>query len=122
MTWTLKTRGDSTAPILSEYDCPSCGIFEAIMTRDDDHAPCPGCAESAPWCFSAPKTKVDSMPCTAVVRGKDEDRRPGMLDTRPLADGMSMKDWRKVQDGHRRERRHQQLIKRGLKQRRVQVG
>lgn len=122
MTWTLKSRGDSTAPIVSEFECLEHGRFEETVERKADVAPCPDCGHPSPWVISAPKAKVWSVPCSAVSRGGDNERRPGMLDTRPLADGMSMRDWRKIQDGHRQERRHQQLIKRGLKQKRIQVG
>jgi hypothetical protein len=58
---------------------------------------------------------------TAAVRGGDTERRPGMLDTRPLAEGMPMTEWRKVQDKYREERRHQQLVAKGLKSKRIQT-
>ena len=122
MTFTTKFRGDPTAPIVSEFECLEHGRFEETVERGSDVAPCPDCGHASPWVISAPRAKILSVPCSAAVRGGDTERRPGMLDTRPLAEGMSMRDWRKIQDGHRQERRHQALIKKGLKQKRVQVG
>lgn len=79
------------------------------------------CGLTSPWRISAPKTKRDSVPCYAEVRGGDTERRPGMLDTRPLAEGMPRKEWQAKQRAAREERRHHQLIERGLKTKRVQV-
>lgn len=107
---------------IAEYLCPVHGRFEALVERPvPDEQPCP-CGASSPWTISAPKTTKDSRPCYAEVRGGDTERRPGMLDTRPLAEGMSPKEWRKKQRGVTEERRHQQMLKRGLKQKRIQVG
>lgn len=148
MTFTIRTRGVPSQPKVAEYLCPVHGRFEMLTADPPDEAPCPAiveeqrahcywtdddgtphcyyedarCEESSPWVISAPKQKVLSVPCAAVTRGGDTERRPGMLDTRQLAEGMSMREWRKVQDAGRQERRHQQMIAKGLKTRRVQVG
>ena len=145
MSFTIKVRTLPGSPMMAEYECDDHGRFDALVERD--HAgdppawqPCPVrcrdgapgaesaelwqllCMNPAPLAISAPKVARDSVPAYAAVRGGDTERRPGMLDTRPLAEGMSTKEWRKQQDAGRQERRHQQLIARGLKTKRVQVG
>ena len=113
------------APFLADYRCSECGVFEALVDRPapDDHE-CPECGELAPWTISAPMPRVLSAATFATIRGGDmTDRPPGMLDTRPLADGkMTMTQWKAAQREQQRERRHQALIKRGIKKRRIQVG
>lgn len=79
------------------------------------------CGDTCPWRISAPSLKRDTVPCYAAARGGDTDRRPGMLDTRSLAEGGSVKEWKAKQQAARHERRHHELIKKGLKTRRVQV-
>lgn len=126
MSYTVKTTRAGSW-LLSEYRCPDHGIFEATVQRDangdaPDEQPCQDCGEPSPWTISAPHPKVLSVPCSAVSRGGDmSERHPGMLDTRPLAEGMPMKEWRGVQDKHRQERRHKLLIDKGLKQKKIQV-
>jgi len=146
MTFTIKHRSMPGAPMIAEYMCPEHGRFELTVERDGNGDPpatmeclafnsCDSemesvanwptdkpCGLASPFVISATNGKVDSMPCTAVTRGGDmKDRPPGMLDTRPLAEGMPMSEWRKVQKKHQEERRHHQLIAKGLKTRRVQV-
>lgn len=42
MSWILKLRGDSTAPILAEYECPVHGRFEITLPRPaPDVVSCP---------------------------------------------------------------------------------
>lgn len=67
--------------------------------------------------------RVDTVVPTAAIRGGDmKDRPPGMLSTRSLGEGGSMKDWKAAQNKLREERRHQKMIKLGLHSPRVQVG
>jgi hypothetical protein len=132
--------------LMAEYLCPVHGRFEVLVERDENgdapdvvvcnadfylvKQPHTGevmrreggarCDRPATWIISAPQPKALSVPCSAAVRGGDTERRPGMLDTRPLAEGMPMSEWRKIQKGHQEERRHHQLIKKGLKQKRIQ--
>lgn len=147
MTWTIKERPHvAGVPITADYECPVHGRFEVLTERDangdpPDAVPCPSetedanfpyeyddgdaaeliCGMPSPWRISAPGIKRDSVPCYAAVKGGDTERRPGMLDTRPLAEGMSRKEWKTKQTAARNDRRHHQLIKRGLKTKRVQV-
>lgn len=123
MTYTIRLRGAVGCPKLAEFACDDCGIFESTVTDTTASMPCEECGADSPRVLSAAHTKVDSIVPTAVVRGgdmKDCDRPPGMLSTRELADGMSMKDWKAKQDGFRRERNHKKLIARGLKSQRIQ--
>lgn len=119
MTFTIKTRG-AAGLIASEYMCPEHGRFDQLLVDPPDEMPCPGdteydpCGRDCPWVISAPKPKVLSIPCYAAVRGGDTERRPGMLDTRPLAEGQSMTDWRKDQDKGREARRYDELKRKGL--------
>lgn len=114
---------------LAEFECPEHGRFECLVERPiPDEMPCGGdterdpCGRDCPWVISAPHPKVLSVPCYAAVRGGDTDRRPGMLDTRPLAEGQSHAEWRKDQDKGREERRYQLLKAKGLLTPKVTVG
>ena len=107
---------------IAEYRCDAHGVFEELLERPtpDTHR-CPECSAWSPWTMSAPKPKILSVPCYAAVKGGDTERRPGMLDTRPLADGMKYEDWKKAQEPARQERRHHELIAKGFKNKRIQV-
>ena len=130
--------------IIAEYRCPVHGVFEEMVERpapdemkcmvwlDEAEMKALGhewrgystlyCGQYGPWCISAPKPKILSVPCYATVRGGDSERRPGMLDTRPLAKGMSMTKWKDKQRHAQRERRHKMLIDKGLTSKKIQVG
>lgn len=143
MTFTIKTRG-AGGPMIAEYICESHGRIERTVDREANGDPpervqcgeyldtggviearygiVPYCDRWCELAISAVAPKVLSVPVTATVRGGDmKERPPGMLDTRPLADGMPMSEWRKVQKKHQEERRHKELIEKGLKTRKVQV-
>lgn len=118
MTYIVKTRG-AGGLVVADYRCPEHGVFELTVERDangdaPDEQPCP-CGASSPWTISACKQRIWSVPCYAAVRGGDvKERPPGMLDTRPLAEGQSYSDWRRVQKKARVERRYQQLKDKGM--------
>lgn len=106
MTWTVKIRGDASAPIAAEYECPEHGRFEVTMPRDRlPHAmPCLACDASSPWRFPMPGAV--RVPLGAVAQGKS-DARPSediVMDTRPLADGMPLHEFRE-----RRKKIHRDL-------------
>ena len=88
---------------MSEFQCADCGIFEELVERPvpDEH-PCPVCGTDASWVMSAPHGKVK---IAEVQRGKSDERPPWALDTRDLADGMPMHEWRAKQDKLDRDRR-----------------
>ncbi len=143
MTFTIKTRG-SGGLIVAEYDCPSCGRIEQLVQRDENGDPpetvtcgqvfdcgeafaakygIAKCDQYATWTISAPKTRVLSVMPTAAIRGGDmKDRPPGMLDTRPLAEGMPMSEWKAKQREGQRARRHKMLTDKGVIPRKIQVG
>lgn len=141
MTFIIKTRG-AGGPMIAEYWCENHDRIERLVQRDEKGDPpervqcgeyldtngviearfgiVPHCDRWCELAISAPRVMKDSVPCYAAVRGKDEERRPGQLDTRPLAEGMPMSEWKQVQKKHAQERRHKQMIERGLKTKRVQ--
>lgn len=106
MSWLRKFRGDSTAPILSDFECPAHGRFEATTPRVDggapDSTPCSTCGASSAWRMPAPRTAVKAG---EVVQGKVMEYPPERvcLDTRPLADGMPVHEWRQKQDAITRD-------------------
>jgi hypothetical protein len=134
MTFVIKTRGVGGL-VVAEYECPAHGRFEATVQRDangdaPEHARCTfvdanggTCDRRAEWRISAPAQRVWSVPAYAANRGGDmKERPPGMLDTRPLAEGMPYSEWRKKQDAAQRARRHDQLTQMGVLKKRIQVG
>ncbi len=106
--------------IINEYLCPEHGRFELLVSRDaPDVQPCPAvypyddsqshidpdcgdevCERLSPWTPSA--VKAHFAPAT-VQRGTSDERPPNCLDTRPLADGMSMREWTKLNRQKNRE-------------------
>lgn len=94
MTFRVKTRGDSSAPIMCEYACPEHGVFDELVARDiPDSIPCPRCGASSSWTPSAPRLKFKIV--TDVHRGKsDEKPHPMACDTEALADGMDLNEWK----------------------------
>lgn len=131
MTFRIKMRG-APGLLIAEYRCPEHGVFEALVDRDTNgdppvKQPCPaavlGCSHPSPWTISAPRPKVDSIACFAAIPGGDlKNRPPGMLDTRPLAEGMKYSEWQKLQRNHQRARRHKQMVDKGLIQKKIIVG
>ena len=142
MTFVVKVRG-AGGLVVAEYECPFHGRFEATVKRDErgdapEAQPCPAyvaplddyepseppeCAEPSPWRISAPAQRVWSVPAYAASTGGDmKERPPGMLDTRPLAEGMPYTEWKRKQDDARRARRHDQLTQMGVLKKRIQVG
>ncbi len=104
MTFTIRIRGDHTAPISQDFACYDCGPFSALTSRDDDTAPCPDCDNPAEWVMSAPH---GSVRLAEVVRGGvAKADSPMFLDTRPLAEGMSMTEWKAKREKLQIERRH----------------
>lgn len=111
---------------------PCLYILDDSGDRDLDHLPSSEeeedpnvtfCCGISPWTPSAPKPRVVSIPCFATVRGGDTERRPGMLDTRGLADGSLTHDqWKAKQRDGQRDRRHKQLVDKGIVSKKIQVG
>ena len=112
--------------LLSAYACSSCGPFESLELRSSPSPtrPCPDCASPGDLVeYAGFQTVNHDNRITAVATGKsDAHDNPNMLDTRPLAEGMPMKEWRAKQDKARVERRHKQMVKNGLVTPKVFVG
>lgn len=126
MSFTIKVRGGGL--LAAEYYCPEHERFDATVERDEKGdppptQPCPACGAIAEHVVSAPKPRILTVPVTAAVRGGDmKERPPGMLDTRPLAEGQKYTEWKKDQDKQRASRRFDELVKKGLATKRIQVG
>ena len=79
--------------VIHDFQCPDHGIFEDMVPRSYVVSPCPVCGVDCDWVLSAVRVSVKiSEP---VSRGKSDPHGPNMLDTRPLADGMPVAEWRK---------------------------
>ena len=108
MTFTIKLRGAPHATELADFECPTHGRFEARVLRPaPDRITCPSwvtwdadgevrsvpCAHWAEWRISAPGAVRMG---TQMVQGKI-DAYPGehhVMDTRPLADGMPLAEFK----------------------------
>jgi hypothetical protein len=92
--------------VLLEFRCRHCGArIESLEDRAQPaqtiaHAGCGGLADRT---ISA----VRSLTVWgSVSRGaREEPPSPGCLDTRPLADGMPLREWRAKQRAYRRDQR-----------------
>lgn len=107
MTWKMTLRGDSTAPISAEYECPLHGRFIVTVPRPAPGAmPCPElcppddkirllheCMADSPWRFPTPIGRVRAG---EMVRGKTGELPPDhiMMDTSCLADGMPIEEFK----------------------------
>lgn len=109
MTFTTRIRGASSQQIAQDFLCDDCGPFSALTPRDVDGWLCPDCGEPAPWVMSAPFGWCNGV---SVVRGAvAQPDSPMYLDTRPLAEGMSMTEWKAKREKLQIERRHKERKK-----------
>lgn len=103
MSWSIKVRGAPTTYEVAEYECPVHGRFAVTVARPapDDYE-CPVCGFAAGWCFPTPHGSVKPG---EVVQGKVMEYPPESvcLDTRPLADGMPLSEWRARQQNITRD-------------------
>jgi hypothetical protein len=107
VTYTVRYRGDSGAPIVAEYSCPECGEFEATVPRPaPDESDCPTCGATSTWCMSAPIGRVKRG---SASQGKYEPPPRGYMDTRNLGEGQSLEDWRADRRRARVEERKAQI-------------
>lgn len=92
--------------ILSDYECATCGIFEALAPSDCDAMPCPECGERAPW---SPSPVHGRVRLGEVVRGKvAKPDSPMFLDTRSLGEGEPLREWKARRAKLYAERRHRE--------------
>ena len=79
--------------VIVEYFCETCEMrTESLEKRADvpRETACE-CGGVAQRCISAPGLKFQNF---SVDRGKSDERPPGVMDTRPLAEGMPLSEWR----------------------------
>lgn len=112
MTFIVKTRGDTTRPIVAEYTCDACGLFDVLVDRDasggaPDEVPCIECAAPATWTPSAVAGHVRRV---EVVRGGwQKPERKTWLDTRELGEGQSLGEFREKRRAIRAEQRRREI-------------
>lgn len=115
MTFIIKVRGDSTAPIAVEYECPIHGVFSVTIPRPaPETLPCPEGLEDSNFSSEYDLDADDIVICNypspyrfptpgavrvkpgEVVTGKVMEYPPESvcMDTRPLADGMPYDQWK----------------------------
>lgn len=90
--------------IAIEYWCPSCRCrFDSLESRSDipSRKPHRVCGTPSDRAISAPLPKVQ---LATVTRGKSDPPPANVIDTRPLADGMPVKEWRRQYRAKRRRR------------------
>lgn len=93
--------------ILLEYRCPECGAsIESLETRAAPAATVPHCGASAARIISAVSGRLKRG---EVTTGKNGDPPPGVIDTRPLADGMSVHEFRAKHRAKRVKERYSAL-------------
>jgi hypothetical protein len=92
--------------ILSDFCCPDCGPFEALVSAEDETAPCPDCNKPSPW---VPSPVHGRVKLASFSYGKsDPVPFAHALDTRPLADGMDPKEFKAARRKIWQERRRQE--------------
>jgi len=133
MTFTIKLRLSPGSRMTAEYECPVHGRFSRSVQRRFDGDPpidvhceqtvdvdaaavwdggVPGnrmpfpCDELCPLVISAPAVHM-SIGYVAHT-GRSDPHHPNQLDTRPIADGMPVSEWRALQDKKDREARWKQ--------------
>lgn len=102
--------------ILLDFACDLCGhTFESLEARPaPETTVCPRCLQDARRVLSA--VAIGTVYATAVSRGKSDEVPPGAIDTRPLAEGMSRAEWKKLRRAGRRDE-----VRAGLVDRKVYV-
>lgn len=118
VTLTIKVRGTSSQPIVSEYMCPEHGRFDVTVARDANgdpptEHPCPGvwgadeCGRASQWVISAP---IGRVKLGEVSQGKSAEKPHELaLDTRELGEGMPLNEWKKKRAKLWNEQRYKQF-------------
>jgi hypothetical protein len=90
--YTVRIRGAGVA--YREYTCPEHGVIELLveLATSGDPRPCPTCGVASERTVTAPRLNI---PLGTVQRGRYEaSDHPMAMDTRPLADGMPLHEWK----------------------------
>jgi hypothetical protein len=94
---------------LADYRCDAClMIHESLEDRPAPEArECPMCGEQAERIISGTYT---GTVYGRFVTGKSDERPPGAMDTRPLAEGMPHHEWRELRRGQRMDELREGLV------------
>lgn len=108
----IKVRGAAKYTV-REYECDLCGVFaETVETPHPGSRPCPTCGRPSPLVVSAVAGRVK---LGEVSRGKVADApSPYALDTRPLAEGMPLAEFKQKRAKLWREKREREWKDKGL--------
>lgn len=107
MTYVTRIRSNPGSQVIADYECPNHGILSVSVQREYDGDPpeeirCTKlgsefgmCGLSSPWRPSAPGAV--HVKRSELVRGQGGERPADryVMDTRPLADGMSVDEFKK---------------------------
>lgn len=106
MMFRIKVRGGGGL-VLADFRCAEHGVFEATAARDADVAPCPTCGASAPW---SPSVVMGRVAEVSAVQGKHAPKpHRYAMDTRPLGEGQTYKEWRAERKKIREALRHKRV-------------
>lgn len=104
MTWKLTVRGAHSQPCMQDFLCDTCGPISALAPRDVDGIPCPdGCGAIARWVISTPMVGAEKP--TVVRGGTATQDSPLWLNTRGLANGQTMTEYRAQREKVAEEKR-----------------
>ena len=92
-----------------DFQCDDHGVFDRLVDRRDDvqSAKC-DCGAECPRVLSANRGRVRRG---EVTRGKSDELPSQVMDTRPLADGMPLHEFREARAKKRKDERHSQIKK-----------
>lgn len=79
--------------VMLEFRCGVCGqVFEELVARKAGEYTAPHCDAEAPSVLSAPRVATSYK--VSVERGSTAPPPPNVVDTRPLAEGQSLREWK----------------------------
>lgn len=96
----------SVSWMMSDYECPDCGEFEAMERRSEcETSSCPDCGQECSRKMPAPLGRMALVSAACTTGTSLQSDLPKALDTSALADGMSTKEWKQRRSKWRRNRR-----------------
>lgn len=91
--FTIRLRGAPPALVCREYLCLEHGTFDVLADPRSTCHPCPECDATCDRAMSAPA--VHTQFAVSASRGANDAKPHAMtMDTRPLAEGMPLKEWK----------------------------
>lgn len=93
--YTVRVRG-GLARTAREYHCPDCAetFDDTVPSPPPDTIECPVCSGPSHRIMSAPAVHV-TFAVTASRGANDAKPHPMAMDTRPLAEGQPLREWKK---------------------------